>query len=440
MKKVLIVDDEKNIQVSLASVLKDEGFSVYLASTGEDGIEKMQHIRPDLILLDIWLPGIDGLETMKQMLSIDPTQMIIMISGHGNINAAVRALRQGAYDYLEKPLSLEKVLIVLNRALAYRSVIAENQRLRSLVEQQMKDNEGQASFSNESTGQIEYLAAPSDCVRKQATIGKSAILKGIGLHTGEKTGLVLNPLPPNKGIRFENISEPGYIPARVEYLDSTSYATSIKKDTLEAKTIEHIMATLHAAGITNLAIKISREVPVADGSAAKFCEFIRECGILPQDELIPEIVIEEPIQIGIPSDTGKFIRIEPSDTFEVTYTTIYPAPLGISTYHFVMNSFEDFEKQIAPARTYGFVEEMSRLTALGLGEGGRLHNFIWIDNDLKVINTELRFPEELARHKILDIIGDFYLLGRPIRGRIIAQKTGHADNAQMVNLIKERYL
>ncbi len=438
MNKVLIVDDEKNIQVSLSSVLKDEGFSVFLASTGEEGIEKMQNVRPELILLDIWLPGIDGLETMRRMLEIDPMQTIIMISGHGNINAAVRALRLGAYDFLEKPLSLEKVLIVLNRALLYRGVLAENQRLRQIVEQQM-DNEAKSSQKRESTGHIEYAATGSDYVRKQATIGKSAILKGIGLHTGEKTGLVLNPLPANKGIRFENISEPGYIPARVEYLDSTSYSTSIRKDRLEAKTIEHIMASLHAAGITNLAIKISREVPVADGSAAKFCEFIRECGVVQQDEIIPEIVIEEPIQLGKQSPDGKFMRIEPSDTFSVSYTTIYPEPLGRSTYHFVMNSFEDFEREIAPARTYGFVEEMSRLTELGLGEGGRLHNFIWIDNDLKVINTELRFPEELARHKILDIIGDFYLLGRPIRAKITAQKTGHADNAQMVNLIKERY-
>lgn len=439
MIKVLIIDDEKNIQVSLSSVLKDEGFSVFLASTGEEGIEKMQHIRPDIILLDIWLPGIDGLETMSRILQIDPMQTIIMISGHGNINAAVRALRQGAYDYLEKPLSLEKVLIVLNRALSYRNVLAENQRLRAMVEQQMETGDSNGARKRENTGQIEYFTTNPLYVRKQATIGKSAILKGIGLHTGEKTGMVLNPLPPNKGIRFENISEPGYIPARVEYLDSTSYATSIKKDRLEAKTIEHIMATLHAAGITNLAIKISREVPVADGSAAKFCEFIRECGVVPQEEIIPEIVIEEPIQLGKESENGKFMRLEPSDVFSVSYTTIYPEPLGRSTYDFVMKSFEDFEREIAPARTYGFVEEISRLTELGLGEGGRLHNFIWIDNDLKVINTELRFPEELARHKILDIIGDFYLLGRPIRGRIVAQKTGHADNAQMVNLVKERY-
>lgn len=439
MIKVLIIDDEKNIQVSLSSVLKDEGFSVFLASTGEEGIEKMQHIRPDIILLDIWLPGIDGLETMSRILQIDPMQTIIMISGHGNINAAVRALRQGAYDYLEKPLSLEKVLIVLNRALSYRNVLAENQRLRAMVEQQMETGDSNGARKRENTGQIEYFTTNPLYVRKQATISKSAILKGIGLHTGEKTGMVLNPLPPNKGIRFENISEPGYIPARVEYLDSTSYATSIKKDRLEAKTIEHIMATLHAAGITNLAIKISREVPVADGSAAKFCEFIRECGVVPQEEIIPEIVIEEPIQLGKESENGKFMRLEPSDVFSVSYTTIYPEPLGRSTYDFVMKSFEDFEREIAPARTYGFVEEISRLTELGLGEGGRLHNFIWIDNDLKVINTELRFPEELARHKILDIIGDFYLLGRPIRGRIVAQKTGHADNAQMVNLVKERY-
>ena len=104
-----------------------------------------------------------------------------------------------------------------------------------------------------------------------------------------------------------------------------------------------------------------------------------------------------------------------------------------------MSSGEDFMREIAPARTYGFVDDFNKLSDMGLAEGGRMNNFILIDKD-RIINTTLRFPEELARHKILDIIGDFYLLGRPIRGRITAQKTGHTDNAKMVNLIKDTFL
>jgi UDP-3-O-acyl-N-acetylglucosamine deacetylase len=104
-----------------------------------------------------------------------------------------------------------------------------------------------------------------------------------------------------------------------------------------------------------------------------------------------------------------------------------------------MNSGDDFMREIAPARTYGFVDDFNKLSDMGLAEGGRMNNFILIDKD-RIINTTLRFPEELARHKILDVIGDFYLLGRPIRGRVIAQKTGHTDNAKMVNMIRDTFL
>jgi len=196
---------------------------------------------------------------------------------------------------------------------------------------------------------------------------------------------------------------------------------------------------LHAAGITNLSIKINKEVPIVDGSAEKFCHFIRKTGIVAQEELIPEIVIKKPLIIGVQGKDGKYIRVDPSDHFSVRYTAIYPEPLGTISYEFALNSFEDFEKEIAPARTYGFVDEVNKLVQMGLVEGGRMNNFILIDKD-KVLNTQLRFKEELARHKILDIIGDFYLLGSPIRARVTAQKTGHSENAQMVNLIRQTFI
>ena len=123
----------------------------------------------------------------------------------------------------------------------------------------------------------------------------------------------------------------------------------------------------------------------------------------------------------------------------MSYTAVYPEPLGRINSEFTMESPDDFEKQIAPSRTYGFVDESNKLSDMGLAEGGRLNNFILIDKG-KVLNTELRFEDELARHKILDIMGDVYLLGRPIRGKITAQKTGHRENSVLVNLIKEKYL
>lgn len=438
MKKILVIDDEKNIQVSLASILQDEGYKTFFAASGEEGIEKFKNIRPDAIFLDIWLPGIDGLETLQRILTIDPNQIIIMISGHGNISTAVRAVKHGAYDFLEKPLSLEKVMLVLKRGLDFRQVLDENVRLKSILKEAKTDSKKKTK-SEEASSDIAFDLDESNSLIKQKTVKSSNIFYGLGLHSGEKTGMVIKPLPAGKGIRFENISVSGYIPAKIEYVDTTSYATSIRKDDLEAKTIEHFMATLHAAGITNLSIKINKEVPIGDGSAAQFCEFIRLTGVAEQEDFIPEIVITKALLLGEEGEDSKYIKIEPADNFSVTYTTIYPEPLGRMTYHFVMNNFEDFEQEIAPARTYGFVDELSKLSQMGLAEGGRIDNFIMIDHG-KILNTELRFREELARHKILDIIGDFYLLGRPIRGKITAQKTGHSENARMVNLVKQTFV
>ncbi|MGE5344123.1 MAG: UDP-3-O-acyl-N-acetylglucosamine deacetylase [Candidatus Omnitrophota bacterium] len=444
MEKVLVIDDEKNIQVSLASILEDEGYKTFFAASGEEGLQKYKTIKPDAIFLDIWLPGIDGLETMKQILDIDPLQIIIMISGHGNISTAVRAVKEGAYDFLEKPLSLDKVMFVLKRGLDYRKILAENKRLRAIIDEKIDQRfDPQMVLSDqfkEIPSDIEYEIAGTSPIRIQKTVKTSNIFYGMGLHSGVKTGMAIKPLPPGKGIRFENISEPGYIPARIEYLDTTAYATSIRKDDLEARTIEHLMAALHAAGITNLSIKINKEVPIGDGSAGEFCEFIRQTGVQIQDDsLIPEIVIDKTLILGEEGEDSKFIKVEPAEHLTVRYTTIYPEPLGRSTYEFTMSSFEAFEKEIAPARTYGFVDDLNRLSQMGLAEGGRMNNFILIDKG-QVINTTLRFTEELARHKILDIIGDFYLLGCPIRGKITAQKTGHFENAKMLNLIKETYL
>jgi UDP-3-O-acyl N-acetylglucosamine deacetylase len=437
----LIVDDEKNIQVSLASVLEDEGYQVYFANDGQAGIEKFVNVRPDAVFLDIWLPGMDGLEVIQRILAIDPLQIIIMISGHGSVSAAVSALKAGAYDYMEKPLSLDKVIFVLKRGLEYRQVRDENLKLRTILghEDELAGNDEKKKLLREKTATIEFDSGDTQYFHKQKTVAVSNIIYGIGLHSGEKTGMVIKPLPAGKGIRFENISKDGYIPARIEFLNNTGYATSIKKDDLEARTIEHLMAVLHAFQITNLAVKINKEVPIDDGSAINLCEFIRECGIIEQEEIVPDIEITRTLLIGDETADGKFIKVEPCDVFTVSYTCIYPEPLGRQSYEFVMRDSDDFQRDIAPARTYGFVDDFNKLSDMGLAEGGRMNNFILIDKD-RIINTTLRFPNELARHKILDIIGDFYLLGRPIRGKITAQKTGHSENTKMVNMIKDAFL
>jgi len=440
VNKILIIDDEKNIQASLSSILEDEGYRTFVSTSGEEGLEKFKNIRPDATFVDIWLPGIDGLETMKRLLEIDPIQIVIMISGHGSITTAVRAVQEGAHDFLEKPLSLDRVLFVLKRGLEYRKVLEENRKLKSMLgDRDAEGSDPRDVIKKDSTGRIEFAVFDEATAKKQKTVMESNIFYGIGLHSGQKTGMSITPLPEGKGIRFENITEKGYIPARVEFIDSTSYATSIRKDNLEAKTIEHLMATLHAYGITNLSIKINKEVPTGDGSASKFCELIHQSGVKEQSDFIPEIVVTEPLVIGDESGNGKYIRVEPCDVFTINYTGEFPSPIGVQMYEFVMKSPADFEREIAPARTFGFVEEFHKLSQMGLAEGGRINNFILIDGG-RVLNTDLRFPEELVRHKILDIIGDFYLLGRPLRARVVARKTGHADNVQMLHMIKESFL
>jgi UDP-3-O-acyl N-acetylglucosamine deacetylase len=205
-----------------------------------------------------------------------------------------------------------------------------------------------------------------------------------------------------------------------------------------AKTIEHLMATLHAYGITNVLIKMHEEVPIFDGSAEELCALIEEGGVVDQPDTIEEIVIERPVSVGSDDPTQKGIRIEPADVFEVHYTLEYPDPVGRQVYGFRLTDPAAFRREIAPARTFGFVKEIEVLERMGLAAGGRLNNFILV-GDEGVVNAPLRFPDEFVRHKILDIMGDFYLLGRPIRGRVSACKTGHSDNVALVRKVREAF-
>jgi UDP-3-O-acyl-N-acetylglucosamine deacetylase len=166
----------------------------------------------------------------------------------------------------------------------------------------------------------------------------------------------------------------------------------------------------------------------------ELCDLLEQAGIDEQDATIASIVVLEEIRLDVGED--QFLVVKPFDGLRVTYELSYPAPVGDQTYVFTMRDALDFRHEIAPARTFGFVEEIRALESAGLGQGGQLGNFILI-GEQGIVNTELRFPEELARHKILDILGDFYLLGAPLRGEIHARKTGHSSNVAMVRRIRE---
>jgi UDP-3-O-[3-hydroxymyristoyl] N-acetylglucosamine deacetylase len=195
---------------------------------------------------------------------------------------------------------------------------------------------------------------------------------------------------------------------------------------------------LHMYRITNLLIKVGDEAPVMDGSAKDFCALIEDGEFEEQDGIYDEIIIDKTYTFGS-EDGGPVISIEPAETFTVSYFMKYPEPIGTQDYTFVFKGEASFKNEIAPARTFGFMEDVAQLTKMGFATGGKLDNFILL-GDKKVLNTKLRFEDEFARHKILDILGDFYLLGKPIRGHIKAHLTGHTQNIGLLKKIQENYL
>ncbi len=273
----------------------------------------------------------------------------------------------------------------------------------------------------------------------QRTLKRSIVLGGTGLHSGDKTGMILTPMPPGSGIVFGNISSGEMLPADINFVCSTSFATCLRKEHTNAYTVEHFLATLHAYRITNLLIKINNEVPIMDGSAQEFCQIIEDAGIEEQDEIMEEFIITEKHVLGKIEKKSKFITIEPADKLSIHYILQYPKPVGRQEYTFTLDGVEGFKNEIAPARTFGFLKDMEALEEQGLASGGRLSNFILIDDE-KIINTDLRFPDEFVRHKILDMLGDLYLLGLPIKGKITANMTGHTDNAKFVRMLRKHRL
>jgi UDP-3-O-acyl N-acetylglucosamine deacetylase len=413
---ILVVDDEENIRHTLRGVLADEGYDVLEAPDGRRALELLEHTAPRLAIVDVWMPEVDGIELVERMRAQAPGIPVIVISGHGSIETAVRVIRLGAFDFLEKPFPLDALLNVVGRALA------NGERTATLVDQMI-------------------LAAPSIAPARafpQRTIGRSVLVNGQGLHSGARTGLILQPLPPGSGIVFGSILSGETVPALVDYVESTGYATTLVRGGMVAKTVEHLMATLHAYGVTNLLVKMQAEVPILDGSALELCALLDEAGVVDQPATMEELVIDQRYAVGGADPSEKGIAIEPADGFEVHYTLDYPAPIGRQDVTFRLTDAEAFRREIAPARTFGFVKEIEQLEQMGLAAGGRLNNCILVADE-GVVNAPLRFADEFARHKVLDVLGDFYLLGRPIRGRIVARMTGHSDNAALLRVLRARF-
>ena len=420
---VLIVDDEPGILTQLSHILEDEGFRTLVTGKGEEALELYRKRRPAVVFLDIWLPDRDGLETLRAIRDFDPKAAVVMISGHGTAPTAVKAIKMGAYDYLEKPLAYNRVLEALTGALA-ASGPGESPEGATLDPGKGPDRAR------------EFLPPPGlpllrESETPQRTVKSSTVIYGLGLHSGSRTGMVIQPLPVNSGIHFLTLPKGIQIPAHLGSVLDTEYATTLSREGESIRTIEHLLASLHACGVTNLLVKVHGEIPVLDGSAVEFCERLEEVGIEDQDQPRKELVIDRHYETG---SGDKLLVIEPAETFSVSYRLRYPAPVGEQFYEFTMSGSEAFKTEIAPARTFGFMRDLPMMAELGLGSGGRLDNCILVGDD-NVINTELRFPDEFVRHKILDIIGDLYLLGYPVRGSVTARFTGHRDNIALQRAI-----
>jgi len=693
--RILIVDDQEEILDSLGAILADEGHEAIKARDGQEALHIVQSDRPDIVFLDIWIPGIDGMQTLKAIKRIAPDCSVIMMSGHGTIETAVKAIKLGATDYLEKPLNLEDVLHLVQKAIAKRAVatersagidsvpslIGKSEKARSLrrsLEIAAKEQGSVWLTGDKGTGKeflariihnlegkdrntlvkvrcpdltpsnfeeimlgrttgvhdrpgkmqrakggtlllirvdrldksvrsplfelvrdfahqtgsrsgirprivststvdpdvltaqydfrrefadslseriiripslqersadiplfvdhflkeaveefdrdivaadeeatarlLEYpwpgnvkelkiliehvvMTAPGPLitvndllipwskieaesrqseqplghvqsaeqgpmeesvisvvetdhaaqsqpacegpVRSQKTLRGKVVMYGQGLHSGNKTGLTLSPMPPYAGIVFGHITAAGTVPATLANVESTGYSTCLKRDGLLARTIEHLMAVFHVYGLTNILVKISGEVPIMDGSALDFCNLVESAEIIVQDDPVEAIRVTDKITLPLDPKGPKSLTVEPSDCLEIEYFLDYPPPIGKMHLEYRCEGPEQFKQQIAPARTFGFVKDMRMMDEMGLAGGGRLSNVVLLDEE-KVINPPLRFPDEFVRHKILDIIGDFYLLGRPFCGKITAEQTGHTENIAMLALIREK--
>jgi len=265
----------------------------------------------------------------------------------------------------------------------------------------------------------------------QRTIKNIVKASGIGLHSGKLTNLTLRPLDVNSGIVFRKIhnnSDFIDINANNQNTVSSELSTTIEKDGHAIKTIEHLMATFYGLGIDNIMVEIdNEEIPILDGSASPFVFLIKSAGIEIQSSRKKFIKILKPIEIF---KDGLFVKFLPYNGFKVTFQVDFQHPFFNRNNQVLEIDFADvsFEDEISRARTFGFINDVEALRSKGLVMGGSINNAVVLD-EFKIVNPKgLRFDDELIRHKILDALGDIYLLGHPLIGHFHAYKSGHSLN------------
>lgn len=262
-------------------------------------------------------------------------------------------------------------------------------------------------------------------MRQQATLRTAVSIEGVGLHSGHPAKAHFRPAPIDHGLVFLRMDHPDRpVPARLESASTFDYATTLKHDGVSIGTVEHVLSAAAGVGLDNCLIEIDGpEVPILDGSALPFVRLFHAAGFDRQDALVDPIVLSEPVVVT--RDDRRVIYEPDGPALTITYEIDFPHPIvGRQELTFVFKP-EEFASRISPARTFGFAAEIAQLRARGLVRGGSLQNAVVLD-DAGILSGPLRFRDEFVRHKIMDLLGDLALLGRPLHGRIHARKAGHA--------------
>jgi UDP-3-O-[3-hydroxymyristoyl] N-acetylglucosamine deacetylase/3-hydroxyacyl-[acyl-carrier-protein] dehydratase len=274
----------------------------------------------------------------------------------------------------------------------------------------------------------------NEFVVQQQTLNRPASYSGIGLHSGNRVTMTFLPALPNTGIRFRRVDLEGKpeIEACAENVAETNRSTTLAKGNTRIHTVEHVLATFAGYGVDNAVVELdANEPPVADGSAREYCRMVQRAGIVPQDERREPYTVSAPIQL----EMGETVMtLFPDETFKISCTSSDKQGRFTQFYHLELSP-TTWEHELAHARTFCFFEEIEFLIKNGLIKGGSLENAVVIRDDAVLTTEPLRYPDEFVRHKMLDILGDLALLGRPLRGHLVAVKPSHAANCELVRRI-----
>jgi UDP-3-O-[3-hydroxymyristoyl] N-acetylglucosamine deacetylase len=269
----------------------------------------------------------------------------------------------------------------------------------------------------------------------QKTVKEEINFRSVGLHSGRKVGMTVRPAEADTGIVFirRDVPENNRIAADIQNVTDTTLATTLGINGTRVHTVEHLLSAFRGIGIDNAVVEVDTfEVPIMDGSSEPFIATLKKVGLKTLRKPRRYLKVKKPVSVSEGESTA---MLEPAADFRITYKIDFPHPaVGTQSYQMIFSS-DTYEKEISSARTFGFLKDVEYLQAKGLALGGSLQNAVVLDEE-KVINKEgLRTPDEFVKHKILDAIGDLYLVGMPILGHFTAYKSGHKLNTQLLKTL-----